>query len=222
MNLNKSLEFFDPTHITKPVHIIGVGAIGSNLADMLARLGVEDIRLYDFDQVTAHNIANQRFDNIDVGKYKINVTADKLKDINTHCKPKCYIGGWTPGTRLSGHVFLCVDNIDLRRLIVQENMYNPMVVSFHDFRMRLQDAQYYFADASEAKDMEQFLGTMHFTHAEAVASTPVSACGTSLNVGPTVQIIVANGVSNFMNFIKEGTYKRTILIDAFTFNTLAM
>lgn len=222
MNLNKSLDFFDPSKIEKPVHIIGVGAIGSNLADMFARLGIEDIHLYDFDEVTAHNVANQRYDSKDIGLSKADVTGNKLLDINTLCKPVIHSQGWKPMTRLTGHIFLCVDNIDLRREIIQENMYNPMIKSVHDFRMRLQDAQYYMADWTLQEDKDNLLASMQFSHDEAKAATPVSACGTTLNVGPTVQIIVASGVANFLNYIKEGTKKRTILIDAFTFNTLAM
>lgn len=224
MNLNKSLDFFDPSEVTHPVHIIGVGAIGSNLADMMVRLGVENIHIYDFDMVEPHNIANQRYNNRHLTLPKTVVMATEMKDINTTCNIIEHPEGWKPGMRLSGHIFLCVDNIDLRRQIVEENMYNPTVKSFHDFRMRLQDAQYYMADWSDQQDKDQFLAGMQFSHEEATAATPVSACGTTLNVGPTVWIIVANGVANFLNFIKEGkgSRKRTILIDAFTFNIIAM
>lgn len=222
MNLNKSLEFFDPIKVTDQIHIIGLGAIGSNLVDMFARLGLTNLHLYDFDTVTAHNIANQRYTDEHVDTAKCLSMYDYIKEINVRAKPVVYTEGWKPGTKLAGHVFLAVDNIELRQQIVKENMYNPMIKSFHDVRMRLQDAQYYMADWSRQKDKENLLAGMNFTHEEAMASTPVSACGTTLSVLPTINIICSFGVANFINYIKEGNYKRTILIDAFTFNVIAM
>jgi hypothetical protein len=46
---------------------------------------------------------------------------------------------------------------------------------------------------------------------------PVSACGTALNVIPTVRLITAVGISNWMNFVKENKIKKVILIDAFRY-----
>jgi hypothetical protein len=222
MNLNKSLEFFDPMKCEDQIHIIGLGAIGSNLVDMFARLGLTNLHLYDFDTVTAHNIANQRYDNRDIGIEKTICMLNKCHNINALSKPKMYLKGYQPGMQLRGHVFLAVDNIDLRRAIVTEHMYNPNILTFHDVRMRLQDAQYYMANWTQQRDKDSFLASMQFTHEEAKESTPVSACGTTLSVMPTVNMICSAGVANFMNFIKEGTYHRSILVDAFTFNLLAM
>jgi len=222
MNLNKSLEFFDPLTVTAPIHIIGLGAIGSNLVDLFARLGLTNLHLYDFDDVTAHNIANQRYTAMDISQSKTQCMYSMCKAINAQCKPVLHSRGWEPGTRLNGHVFMAVDSIELRQQIVKENLYNPQILSMHDIRMRLQDAQYYMADWLKYTDKEQLQAGMDFTSEEAKANTPVSACGTTLSVLPTINIICSNAVSNFINYIKEGNYHRTILIDAFTFNTLAM
>lgn len=222
MNLNKSLEFFDPMTITNPIHIIGLGAIGSNLVDMFARLGVTNLHLYDFDTITAHNIANQRYTNLDITECKTTAMYRMCKSINVQCKPVLYEDGWEPGMRLSGHVFLAVDNIDLRNAIVKENLYNPMIKTFHDYRMRLQDAQHYMADWTQQLDKDCLVKSMDFTHEEAIVNTPVSACGTTLSVLPTINIICSFGVANFMNFIKEGKHKRNIQIDAFALDMLVM
>lgn len=59
MNLNKHREYFDPEKIREakvPIHIIGVGAIGSHIAIQLAKLGIEEITVWDFDTVDDHNI----------------------------------------------------------------------------------------------------------------------------------------------------------------------
>jgi len=52
------------------VHILGAGAIGSNLAVTLARQGFENMTVYDFDRVESHNIGNQAYGLDDVGSIK--------------------------------------------------------------------------------------------------------------------------------------------------------
>ena len=50
---------------------------------------------------------------------------------------------------------------------------------------------------------------MNFTHAEATAQVPVSACGTTLGVAPTVRVAACYTVTNFQNFIKKGALIHT-------------
>ena len=124
--------------------------------------------------------------------------------------------GYT-GQRLSGYIFLCVDNIDLRRKIAEACKDNPYVKGMFDFRMRLTDAQHYAADWSDKKMVEAFLNSMAFSHEEAKEETPVSACNITLSVCTTVRSVVAAGVSNFVNFVKGNGLKKMILCDSFAF-----
>ena len=110
-----------------------------------------------------------------------------------------------------------MDNIDLRREIAERCKGNPYVKAMFDFRMRLTDAQHYAADWSNAKMVEDFLKSMAFSHEEAQAETPVSACNIALSVAPTVRAIVAYGVANFINFAKGGAIRKLILADAFNY-----
>jgi hypothetical protein len=223
VDLAKSLEFFNPTELQKdrPIHIIGVGAIGSHVAEMLARLGCTNLNLYDFDIVDSKNIANQMYFDIQIGKSKLDSIMETLHAIDPFVKARLFSKGWT-GQPLQGYVFLCVDSIELRRKITEEQMYNNNIVFMCDFRMRLSDAQHYAADWSERRNREIFLSTMQFTDKDAAAATPVSACGTELSVIPTVRVITAMGVSNFINFAKGEGLKKMILVDAFSFDVTAV
>lgn len=216
MDLSKSYDFFKPEMLTVRVHIIGCGAIGSTVAENLVRFGITKITLYDFDKVEAHNIANQMFRQTDIGKLKVEALADYLTEINPDCREdlRLVTDGWT-GQRLAGYVFLCVDNIDLRRKIATTFQDSEYVKGMFDFRMRLTDAQHYAAAWSDKKMVEDFIRSMAFSHEEAKAETPVSACNITLSVVPTVRMIVACGVSNFINFVKGGALRKLILIDAF-------
>lgn len=217
MNLSKSYEFFQPDRLSERIHIIGCGSVGSVVAENLARFGITRMMLYDFDTVEPRNLANQMFTQNDVGRLKVEALADMLHRINPEIDNDLVLvpKGYT-GQKLSGYVFLCVDNIDLRREIATANKSNTFIKGMFDFRTGLTDAQHYAADWKDMKMVQGFLNSMAFTHEEAKASTPVSACNVTLSVCPTVRAIVALGVANFINFVKGGPLKKIMSIDAFS------
>jgi len=223
MDLSKSYEFFKPEECGDRIHIIGCGAIGSHVAEQLVRYGLTKITLYDFDTVEPHNIANQLFTGEDIGKTKVRALADYLYKINPEVASgiKLAEDGYT-GQRLSGYVFLCVDNIDLRREIATACKGNAFVKGMFDFRMRLTDAQHYAADWRDMKSIDAFIDSMAFSHDEAKKETPVSACNMTLSVCSTVKTVVSYGITNFINFVKGGGLKKMILVDAFKFDVIAL
>ena len=70
----KLLERLKDRRIT----ICGVGALGSNLADTLARQGVPSLRVIDMDRVEEHNVSTQIFGDGDVGALKVNALKNRL------------------------------------------------------------------------------------------------------------------------------------------------
>lgn len=214
MNLNKHRDFFDPDKFNEEIHIIGCGAVGSTIAEQLARLGIKAIHLYDFDIVSAHNITNQMFLDKHIGQLKTIALTEILQSINPNIVIYQHNDGWEQGTTLSGYIFLAVDNIDTRKEIIKDNMFNPTIKAMFDTRMRLTDAQHFAAKwTTEGKKFLQ--STMNFTREEAANDTPVSACGTTLSVTPTVRIICSLAVANLINVILGKPLNKTVLIDAF-------
>lgn len=213
MNLNKSLEFFNPIKVDAPIHVIGIGAMGSRIAELLVRLGIERIHIWDMDVVESKNITNQLYFNDQIGKLKTDALKDILKNINPTCEVVTH-GEWKDNT-LGGYIFLCVDNIELRQTITKKCFDNQSVKGMFDCRMRLTDAQSYGANWKDEHQKKVFLNSMDFTHEEATDATPVSACGTTLSVASTVVSTAAFTVSNFMNLINTGKCKSMIFTDAF-------
>ena len=135
--------------------------------------------------------------------------------------------------QLGGYVNKEGRKIRMDRLLRTANLHNLQdddialltdkyhVKTIIDFRTRLEDAQHYAADWSDTKMKQDFLASMQFTHDEAKEETPVSACNVTLSVCPTVRIICAYGVSNFMNFWNGKPLKKLILADAFNFDVMA-
>lgn len=218
MDLSKSYDFFQPEKDDARIHIVGCGSVGSTLAENLARCGVTKMTLWDFDTVEAHNIVNQMFRQQDVGKLKVEALRDILMDINPEIKDNVELKpkGWE-GKLMSGYIFLCVDNIELRRAIVEKHMDSPYVKAVFDFRTLLESAQHYAADWSDFKMKQDLLKSMQFSHEEAAEETPVSACGVTLGVATTVRLVCAIGANNYMNFVKGNGVKKFIMIDGFNF-----
>ena len=218
MDLSKSYDIFQPEKHKSRIHIVGCGSVGSTVAENLARSGVTNFELWDFDVVEPKNLANQMFREKDIGLLKVEALTGILCEINVEVGDhiKLQPEGWK-GEQLSGFVFLCVDNIELRREIVEKHMDNPNIKAMFDFRTRLEDAQHYAADWADYKMKKDFLNSMNFTHEEAKEETPVSACNVTLSVCPTVRIICAYGVANFMNFWNGKPIKKLILADAYSF-----
>ena len=218
LDLSKSYDFFRPEICLERIHIIGCGSVGSTVAELLVRFGLTKMTLYDFDTVKPHNLANQIFRQEHIGKLKTEALADILGEINPETKdivtvePKGYLE-----QRLSGYVFLCIDNIELRKKISVANKNNPYIKAMFDYRTRLTDAQHYAADWSDLKMVMDFINSMDFTHEEAREQTPVSACNVALSVAPTVRTICSLGVTNYINFVKGGVLKKLILVDAFSY-----
>ena len=218
LNLAKSYDFFQPEEVRERIHIIGCGSVGSTVAELLARFGLTKLTLYDFDIVEPKNLANQMFRQEHIGMTKVEALAGMLCEINPEIRGALKVEpeGYQK-QRLSGYVFLCVDNIELRREIAAANKDNPYIKAMFDFRTRLTDAQHYAADWSDMKMVEDFLRSMNFTHEEAAAETPVSACNVTLSVAPTVRMVCSLGVANFVGYVKGNGLKKFIQIDAFGF-----
>lgn len=214
MNLSKSLEYFDPLNqLDAPITIIGIGAMGSRLAELLARLGVPKIHIWDMDTVEDKNIANQVYFHHQIGMKKTDALEEILKDINPSIKVVKH-DKYT-SEALSGYIFLAVDSIETRYNIAKANEMNTNIKAMFDTRMRLEDAQSYGANWKDEEQKKVFIASMSFTDKEAAEATPVSACGTTLSVASTVVSTAAFTVSNFMNLIRAGKCDAMIFTDAF-------
>lgn len=215
MNTNKHYEFFQPDSVKEKIHIVGCGAIGSTIAFMMAKLGLTNIVLYDEDVVEAKNVANQMYRAADIGRPKTEALRDLLIEINPEIESRIELKGFYTNQQLDGYVFMAVDSIEVRKKITKVNKFNPNVVAVFDFRMRLEDAQHYAADWSSVKMKDDLEESMNFTHEEAAAQTPRSACHETLSIFYTITGIVGCGIENFVHFVKDrASLQKMMLYDA--------
>ncbi|MEX2389228.1 MAG: ThiF family adenylyltransferase [Phycisphaeraceae bacterium] len=98
--------------------VIGVGAIGRQVALQLAAIGVPGLKLIDPQIVETVNLAAQGYLEADMGLPKAEATARLCARLNSHIDIDPVIGRFRRSQPDLGNViFCCVDSIETRRLI---------------------------------------------------------------------------------------------------------
>lgn len=113
--------------------IIGVGAIGRQAALQLAAMGVGGQQLIDFDEVEDANLGPQGYRQGDVGRPKVQATADLCRQINDRLAVAEANRRFARSMEIHRIVFCCVDRIDARQHIW--NAVRDRVEFFCDGRM---------------------------------------------------------------------------------------
>ncbi len=73
------------------ITVVGLGGVGSYVAEGLARSGIGSLTLIDFDQVAISNINRQLVAlTSTLGQPKAEIMANRIKDINPDCRVKAY------------------------------------------------------------------------------------------------------------------------------------
>ena len=113
--------------------VIGVGAIGRQVALQLSAIGIPWLQLIDFDKVEWSNLASQGYLEGDMGKLKVNATLDLCWRINATVQIHAAPERFRRSMEIGNIVFCCVDRIDVRRMIWQATQ--DKVSFFADGRM---------------------------------------------------------------------------------------
>lgn len=209
LDLNKSLEFFNPNTVTEKVHIIGCGAVGSHVAELLARLGIQKFVLWDDDTVSTHNIANQNFVQADIYQPKVLIVADRIKAINPDATVTVKQQRWEPKGMMSGYVFMCVDSVVPRQQMADFAQTQPIRCIF-DMRMGLTSGQYYVVPHEK---LETYKLTLDFTDEDADKYTPKSACNYTLSVAFSIWALVAYCVASAVDYWSGQPAALTNIVD---------
>lgn len=77
--------------LASKVLIIGVGGLGSPVAEFLSRAGVGTIGIVDNDKVSLSNLHRQSlYTSLSIGKLKVKIAKEEIKKINNNIKVKTY------------------------------------------------------------------------------------------------------------------------------------
>jgi len=97
--------------------IIGVGAIGRQVALQLAAIGVRQLQLVDFDRVERTNVTTQGYLAADVGYSKVDATRQTVLAIDPGINVEVICDRFRPRHSVGDVVFCCVDRISCRTAI---------------------------------------------------------------------------------------------------------
>ena len=97
--------------------VIGVGAIGRQVALQLAAMGVPWLQLVDFDVVDESNLASQGYLEEDLGVLKVEATGELCRRINHALELDKVNERFRRSMKVGNAVFCCVDRIETRGLI---------------------------------------------------------------------------------------------------------
>jgi hypothetical protein len=200
MDYTRQLEVFKPWEFTTPVHIIGAGATGSWVALFLAKLGIENITVYDFDVVEKHNLPNQLFSPRDIGELKVTALRRLIKQmtgISIKAKPVKVDGT----CRLSGIVFMLTDTMASRKEIFEQAIkMKPSVKLLIETRMGLRGGRVYSVIPQNVEQTNEYEKTLYSDD-----EASVSACGASQSIVATATLTASHAVWQLLNYNNHGT-----------------
>ena len=130
--------------------VIGVGAIGRQVALQLSAMGAPQLTLIDFDHVEESNLASQGYLEADLGKLKVEATASACMAINSSIRVETVPERFNRRMDITGIVFCCVDKIDTRRFIWQA--IHDKISLFIDGRMSAEVLRVLTAHDQESRD----------------------------------------------------------------------
>lgn len=99
------------------ITVIGVGAVGRQVAIQLAAMGAVKFQLIDFDTVEYTNISSQGYFETDLGKPKVAATAELIAQIDPAVECDSVIDRFRPTFSVGHVIFCCVDSISARSAI---------------------------------------------------------------------------------------------------------
>jgi len=160
--------------------VVGVGAVGRQVALQLTAMGIMNLTLVDFDTVDVVNLAPQGYAPEDLGNAKVRATAEWCRRLNPdllvhpvserfrRSSPKALACFGGPPDKLAKHlaVFSCVDSINARGIIWEA--VKERVAFFADARMA---AEVIRVLASDRPARDQHYPTTLFAQDQAYAGS---------------------------------------------------
>jgi len=99
------------------VTVIGVGAIGRQVATQLAAMGIQNLQFIDPDVVAPENLAAQGFLETDLDELKVVAVQEACSRINSEINIEIIDGLYNDDIEVGNVVFCCVDSMMAREFI---------------------------------------------------------------------------------------------------------
>lgn len=210
IDTTRHVEIFSPDSFgSRRIDVIGAGASGSRIVLSLAKLGIENIHVYDFDSVEAHNIANQAYSQSDIGRPKVEALQALVKE-HTGMDIAIHNERVDGSQRLGEVVFLLTDTMASRKEIWQKAIrYKATTKLMIETRMGVDQGRVYTINPTRPAHVKGWEETLYD---DDVAE--VSACGSTISVGPTAEFLSGLAVWQLIRWLAIETGHKTAQDDA--------
>lgn len=199
MNFDQQDNIFAP-EMAKPVTVMGVGSVGSQVVLSLARLGFTELTVWDGDSVASHNIPMSVYRVKDLCRPKVDALTeivDEAMGVHITAHNAMYTC-----TALRTYVVSCVDSMDVRRRIWREVKQNPFVPLFVDTRLVGEFVSVFAIRPCAPEDIKYYEA---YLYASADAMLPQCGYHNAIHISGTA----ANAaVAALTEWLKCGTTKR--------------
>lgn len=202
MDIIKHQSLFEPTKVKGMIGIAGVGALGSALAIQLAKLGNENMILFDDDKVEDHNLPNQiLYGPSHVGHHKAEA-ASYMIQFMTGYKPAWQAVRLTGKPQLGGitHLFVCVDSMAARKEVFEKCVFlNPHIKYFCEGRMNAREGTFHGFDPSILTKAKAYKADCLYSDADVPPDR--GTCGNILSLGATASSLACAMTWHFIQFV---------------------
>jgi len=194
----RHIKVFDAEEFaSKRVDVIGAGATGSRIALALAKLGITNLHVWDFDKIESHNIANQAYGLKDVGKPKVRALEELIHE-QTGISIAPHEQAATKESALGAYVFLLTDTMASRKEIWKGALkYKAHVELVVETRMGISEGRVYSVVPSEPAEVSFYEKT--FCDDDEAEE---SMCGARTVVGSTAELVSGYAVWAFLRYYK--------------------
>ncbi len=187
---------------TLRVDVIGCGATGQRVALELAGLGVQQLHLWDFDIVEAHNIANQlmAFGNNDVGRPKVTVLGERIQQL-TGLKATLHTSAATGREPLGHVVFLMTDTMASRHTLWQNAIRRKLGRKLM-IETRLAPWEYRVYTINPMLQTHIDGWERASAYGDDDEAVPEGACRAQTTIGATASVVAGAAVLQFIRWLK--------------------
>lgn len=155
----RQLDIIAPMEMIRPIHVFGLGTIGSWSALTIAKMGCTHLTLYDMDTITEHNIPNQFYGRRDIERRKTDSLINNIGRFVPHLTVFSPVYGDALTQRIDVKsddiVVLAFDSLPAR-LGVWELIKNTKNVWVIDARMALEDFRIFTINTNNEADAKRY------------------------------------------------------------------
>ena len=147
--------------LSTPIRVIGAGGIGSFTVLTLAKMGFDNISVWDFDTIEEHNLSNQFYRTQDMGQKKVKALTSIVKDFcEVNIKPSEIEFDSSMIDQLEGIIIPAVDNMRTRKFIFRSIRRKPEIIGLVDGRMGGNQAEVYTVHMQNNEQKKIYNGTL--------------------------------------------------------------